>query len=75
MSEIRLHNQTIEEWFAIAATLYGELCKWGWGDFHYGHQAQQEESVRRALAVYERAIGAREGDMVIVVPPDGDARG
>lgn len=54
----KINGLDVAEWQAIARTLYCELCKWGWGDFHYGHQTEQEPSVRRALAIYEQAIGA-----------------
>lgn len=43
------------DWKYVATTLYVELKRWGWGDFHYGPQDRQEVGVVAALRVYEDA--------------------
>lgn len=45
----------VVDWRYVANVLADELRRWGWGDFHYGPQAQ-EKSVCDALAVYEDAM-------------------
>lgn len=40
---------------ALAGMMATELSKWGWGDFHYGPQPQ-EQSVVAVLDEYRRVL-------------------
>lgn len=44
---------------ADADQLATELDRWGWGDFHYSSNGDQEQSVVDALAAHAAAVSAR----------------
>lgn len=50
------------DWEKVATVLYNELKRWGWGDFHYGSQGEQEKSVLAALRVYEDYVTPWAGE-------------
>lgn len=48
-------ENVIERLRATLQATRDELARWGWGDHHYGTQAQ-EESVVKAVALADRVL-------------------